>query len=352
MKEFSGKVFSSNTILDWALAAGVLIISFIVIRIFKSIVVSRLKKWAETTDSKIDDYLLITLEKSAVPLFYIMAVYFSAKMLTLSPKIEKVIYVSYLISVTFFLLRITTSLFKQFVYSFIQKQENSETKEKQAKGLLVIVNVIIWLIGIIFLINNLGYNVTTLIAGLGIGGIAIALAAQTILADLFSYFVIFFDRPFELGDFIVVDDKIGTVEYVGIKTTRIKALSGEQIICSNNFLTNAKVHNFKRMEERRIAFNLGVTYQTSYETLTMIPELVKGIVESNNDATYGRGHFSGFGDSSLNFEFVYFVKSPDYAVYMDVQQTIYLGIVKEFELKKIEFAYPTQILYVQSLNKN
>jgi small-conductance mechanosensitive channel len=352
MKEIGGKVFLSNTVLEWAIAAGVLIISFIIIRVFKSIIISRLQKWAATTESKLDDFLLATIEKSAVPLFYIMGVYFSINMLSLSAKIEKTIYVSYLISVTFFLLRITTSLFKQFVHSFIQKQENSETKEKQAKGLLVIVNVIIWVVGGIFLINNLGYNVTTLIAGLGIGGIAIALAAQTILADLFSYFVIFFDRPFELGDYIVVDDKRGTVEYVGIKTTRIKALTGEQIICSNNFLTNAKVHNFKRMEERRIVFNFGVTYQTSHEKLSMIPGLVKDIIEANTDTIYSRGHFSGFGDSSLNFEFVYFVKSPDYAVYMDVQQSIYLGIVKEFELKKIDFAYPTQTLYVQSLNKN
>ena len=182
---------------------------------------------------------------------------------------------------------------------------------------------------------------------LGIGGIAIALAAQTILGDLFSYFVIFFDRPFEIGDFIVIDDKSGVVEHIGIKTTRIRTLGGEQLICSNTDLTNSGLHNYKRLQKRRILFNLGVTYQTSHQQISEIPGILKGIVESKPYVTFDRAHFSGYGDFSLNFEIVYYILDSDYTFYMDKQQAIYLDILKAFEERGIEFAYPTQTLMMQ-----
>src|SRR3546814_878321 len=144
---------------------------------------------------------------------------------------------------------------------------------RQNRGIMFILNVVIWIFGLVLLLSNLGYDVTAIVAGMGIGGIAIALAAQTILGDLFSYFVIFFDRPFEIGDFIVVDDKSGTVEYVGIKTTRLKSLGGEQLVFSNTDLTNSRLHNYKRMERRRIVFKLGVVYETPEKKLKLIPEI-------------------------------------------------------------------------------
>ena len=186
---------------------------------------------------------------------------------------------------------------------------------------------------------------------MGIGGIAIALAAQTILGDLFSYFVIFFDRPFQIGDFIIVEDNMGTIEYIGIKTTRIRTLSGEQLICSNTYLTNSRIHNYKRMEERRIVFKLGVTYQTTSEIVKEIPVIVKEIIESTKDVRLDRGHFSGFGDFSLDFEFVYYILSADYNVFMDKQQEIYHRILCRFESEKIDFAYPTQTLYTVPIRK-
>ena len=141
----------------------------------------------------------------------------------------------------------------------------------------VMMLAVIWLLGFLFLIDNLGYDITTLVAGLGIGGIAIALAAQTVLGDLFSYLVIFFDKPFEVGDFIIMDDKLGTVEYIGIKTTRIRTLGGEQLICSNSDLTNSRVHNYKRMQKRRVEFKLGVTYQTAWFMSHRIREAMREI---------------------------------------------------------------------------
>ena len=185
---------------------------------------------------------------------------------------------------------------------------------------------------------------------LGIGGIAIALAAQAILGDLFSYFVIFFDRPFEVGDFILVGDKVGVVEYTGIKTTRIRALGGEQLVFSNTDLTNSRIHNFKQMERRRVVFKLGVIDQTKAEQLEEVTKIVREVIEQQPDASFDRGHFASYGDFSLNFEFVYYVTGGDYVKYMDTQQAINLEIYRAFEQRGIEFAYPTQTVFVSKTN--
>jgi small-conductance mechanosensitive channel len=204
-------------------------------------------------------------------------------------------------------------------------------------------------LGLVFLLDNLGFEISAVIAGLGIGGIAIALAAQAILGDLFSYFVIFFDRPFEIGDFIVIGDKKGNVEYIGIKTTRLRSLSGEQLVFSNTDLTNSRIQNFRRMERRRVVFKLGVVYETPGNQLAEIPVIVKEIIDEQPDVTFDRGHFASYGDFSLNFEFVYYVMSSDYNKYMDTQQAINLKIYQEFEKRGIVFAYPTQTLYLNKI---
>jgi small-conductance mechanosensitive channel len=186
----------------------------------------------------------------------------------------------------------------------------------------------------------------TLLTGLGIGGIAIALAAQAILGDLFSYFAIYFDKPFEVGDFVQVDDKAGVIEYIGIKTTRVRNLAGEQIVFSNKDLTNSRLHNFGRMEKRRVVFNLGVVYDTPIDKIKLIPETVKEIINQQENITFDRGHFTGFNNSSMNFEFVYYVLSADYNFYMSTHQTIYLAILRSFEKMNVKLAYPTQTLFL------
>lgn len=347
MSKFLDQAFLNNSILSWISAIFVVVLSFVFIRILKSVVLLKARKWASTTSTSWDDYLINTIEHSVVPILYIVFVYFATKILTLPQNVGSVLRIAFLISVTFFVLRILSSAFRKFIYLFIGTQENSEAKQKQAAGLIVIVNCVIWILGAIFMIDNLGYNVTSLIAGLGIGGIAIALAAQTILGDLFSYFVIFFDRPFEIGDFVVIDDKSGVVEYIGIKTTRLRTLGGEQLVCANTDLTNSRLHNYKRLQQRRILFNLGVTYQTPHELLAQIPQMLKDIVSSRPYVRLDRAHFSGYGDFSLNFEIVYYILDADYTFYMDRQQEIYLAIFKKFEEEGIEFAYPTQTVFVQ-----
>ena len=346
MTEFLSQMYFGNTIEAYLIAVGIFIGSIIIIKIVEKIVLYRLKKWAEKTETTLDDFLIKGIEKSIVPLLYYGAFYAGITSLTLNPQMKNIVDIVSLALLTFFIVRFVSSTLMFTLTYFIKKQERGEEKARQLRGMTVLINIFVWVIGIVFLMDNLGFNISAVVAGLGIGGIAIALAAQAILGDLFSYFVIFFDRPFEVGDFITVQDKVGTVEYTGIKTTRIPSLTGEQLVFSNTDLTNSRIHNFKKMAERRVLFRLGVVYQTPAVQLGEISKIVREIIEKHNDVRFDRGHFASYGDFSLNFEFVYFILGSDYVKYMDTQQSINLEIYKEFEKRGIEFAYPTQTLFV------
>jgi len=336
-----------NTLLNYCTSLAILLVGFLVLLILKRLLIRRLQKWVETTDSKTDDFLVVGIRRSLVPVLYAVVIYIALANLNLPPKWNKVINILFSLSVTIFIIRAITTSLQFLLTGYLSKQENGEEKTRQVRGIMIIITAVIWIMGILFLLNNWGVNVTTFVAGLGIGGIAIALAAQTILGDLFSYFVIFFDRPFEIGDFIIVQDKMGSVEYIGIKTTRLRSLSGEQLVFSNTDLTNSRVHNYKRMERRRIVFKFGVTYQTPKEKLAMIPGIVKDIINSREGLLFDRAHFLSFGSSQLDYEVVYIVPTGDFNKYMDHQQAINLGLLEAFEKEGIEFAYPTQTLFVQ-----
>jgi small-conductance mechanosensitive channel len=351
MNNFWNTLILNNTIREWMIALGIIISCMIILRLIQAIVITRIKVFSANTKTLLDDFIIRIIQTSVMPILYVLTFYFGLASLNLPTRADNILRIATMVANTFFVLRIFTSFFGYFFNKALLRHDKNTQREKQAKGILIIIQAVIWLVGILFLIDNLGYDITTLVAGLGIGGIAIALAAQTILGDLFSYLVIFFDKPFEIGDFITVDDKAGTVEYIGIKTTRIRTLSGEQLICSNTFLTNARVHNYKRMQERRIEFNFGVVYNTPAAKLKTIPPLVQKIIESVEDTRFDRAHFRSFGDFSLNFQVVYIVKTPDYNLYMDKQQTINLKIFELFEKEKIEFAYPTQTLFISRKNE-
>jgi small-conductance mechanosensitive channel len=208
------------------------------------------------------------------------------------------------------------------------------------------------LLASVLLLENLGVNITGLVAGLGIGGIAVALALQNILSDLFSSFSIMLDKPFVVGDFIVVDEHLGGVEKIGLKTTRIRSLSGEVIVFSNADLLKSRVKNYRHMAERRVAFSVGVTYQTSHDTLRTISTMLADIIREQPKVRIDRVHFKEFGDSALIFEAVYYVTDPGFNTYMDIQQAINLEIYRRFSEAGIEFAYPTRTLYVQPSSGN
>jgi len=209
-----------------------------------------------------------------------------------------------------------------------------------------VVRLLIWAMVLLLTLENLGVDITALVAGLGIGGIAVALAVQNVLGDLLASISITLDQPFVLGDFVIMDDYMGTVEYIGIKSTRLRSLTGEQIVMSNADLLSSRLRNYGRMQERRIVFTLGVTYETPRELLKKIPSLLRRIVEEQEGTRFDRAHFASYGDFALNFESVYHVLSADYNRYMDVQQAINFRIHEEFEALGVQFAYPTQTLWL------
>jgi small-conductance mechanosensitive channel len=210
--------------------------------------------------------------------------------------------------------------------------------------------ILMWGIVLLVALANVGVDVTALVAGLGVGGIAVALAVQNILGDLFASFSIVLDRPFVIGDFIIVGDYMGTVEHVGLKTTRLRSLSGEQLVFSNTDLLGSRIRNYKRMYERRVVFTLGVVYQTTARQLEKIPQILREIIETQEPVRFDRAHFKEYGAHSLNFEIVYWILNPDYNIYMDIQQAINLQIYARFEQEGIDFAYPTQTLYFRQEN--
>jgi small-conductance mechanosensitive channel len=205
---------------------------------------------------------------------------------------------------------------------------------------------LLWTLIFLAILDNMGVNVTSLIAGLGIGGVAVALAVQNTLTDLLSALSIALDKPFIVGDFISTAEYSGTVEKIGLKSTRIRSLSGEELVVPNQELLKAKIQNYKKMDERRVVFGFGVLLQTEADQLAKIPTLVQNVIENQQRIRFDRAHFYRFGDSSYDYEVVYYVLSPDYNVYMDIQQQINLAIVQEFQSLGIQFAYPTRTLYV------
>jgi small-conductance mechanosensitive channel len=346
MNEILAQEYYGNTVEHYGVALSIIIGGVLIVRIFRKRLLNQIKKWTEKTETKLDDYIIGGIEKFGLPILIFVAIYVGLSYLTFSEKADKFIDNAMVVVITIYIIRLLSTFIRLTLESFISKQEGGVEKLKQLNGIMLIINAVIWLIGFLFLFDNLGYNVTTIIAGLGIGGIAIALAAQNILGDLFNYFVIFFDKPFEVGDFITVDDKKGTVDHIGIKTTRLISISGEQLAFSNSDLTKSRIHNFKRMDRRRVVFTLGVVYSTTHEKLQKIPTIIKEIISLQDLTTFDRAHFAKFGSYSLDFEIVYFIESADYVLYMNTQESINLKIFKAFEEQKIEFAYPTQTVLV------
>lgn len=348
MNEVLDQVYYDNTVREYLIALSVIVGGILLVLAFKKLIIKRLQAWATKTPGSWDDFIIHSLTRFGIPVIQWIIVYWGIHLLELSDKAERAIQITTSIIVTYFVLRLVSSIVMLLLESGVKRREHGEEKIKQLGGLMMVINVVIWFLGLVFLLSNWGVQVTPIIAGLGIGGIAVALAAQNILGDLFSYFVIFFDRPFEAGDFIIVDDKMGSIEYVGIKTTQIRALGGEQIIIGNSNLTNSRIHNYKRMARRRVVFGIDVEYGTPYEKLKRIPEMLKSIVLEHQLVTFDRAHFSAYKDWSLRFEVVYYVLSADFNVYMDVQQSINLKIYESFENEKISFAFPTQTMVVRN----
>ncbi|MFC1704440.1 mechanosensitive ion channel family protein [Candidatus Omnitrophota bacterium] len=350
-QELLNQTLAGNTVLDYGIAVGWFIIGCIVVRIFQSVILRRLTKWAEKTTTTIDDFIVRLIRRTAIPLAYFGTLYLCVSTLTMESYAKKIINSVAIAVLIFAVARFAITFLNYGVKLYVIRLGRDEATERSMKGMLRIATFAIWALALIFFLDNLGFKISAVIAGLGIGGVAVALAAQAILGDLFSYFSILFDRPFEIGDFIIIGDFLGTIEHIGIKTTRIRSLGGEQLIFSNTDLTNSRVRNYKRMEKRRVVFKLGVTYNTPLAKVKQIPSMIENIIKKVKDTVFDRAHFFSYGDFNLVIEVVYYVMSSDYNKYMDIQQEINFAIKDAFEKSKIEFAFPTQTLYVNQEEK-
>jgi small-conductance mechanosensitive channel len=346
--DFLDLVFLNNTLRAWLLALLTAIGITILLLVIKRIFLSRLVPLTRKTKTRYDDLIAEVLTRTKLSLLAILAVYVGSLVLAFPDAtrywLNRVALVAILIQIAIWGNALITFYIQQYQEEHLDKGAARVTTLRVAS---FVVKLVLFSIILLLALDNLGVKITTLIASLGVGSLAVALAVQNILADLFASLSIALDQPFVIGDFIIVDDYLGTVENIGLKTTRVRSLSGEQLIFANNDLLNSRIRNYKRMGERRIIFSFGIVYQTSYEKLEMIPKMVQKIIESYEDTRFDRAHFKEFGDSALIFEVVYYILSPDYNEYMDTQQGINLALVKHFEQEGIEFAYPTQTLFVK-----
>jgi small-conductance mechanosensitive channel len=343
--------FDTNTVVPWLLVAAIATVVFLVLLMLRALVSAQLKRISEHTKSDIWPVLLATVRRTKLPFMLILALFAGLLVVDLPDKIRHVVQ-----SITMITLLLQLGLWLAIalhvsVERYHERKMVEDPSEVTVLSLLKFFGrIVIWSLITLLILDNLGVNITTLIAGLGVGGIAVALALQTVLGDLFASLSIVLDKPFEVGDFLIVGELLGTVEYVGLKTTRLRSLSGEQLVFSNSDLLNSRIRNFGRMYERRVVFKIGVTYQTPREKLTRIPTIVREAIERQAKTRFDRSHFFEYGDFSLNFESVYYVLGPDYNEYMDIQQAINLYIHEQFEKEGIEFAYPTQTLFISQAN--
>jgi small-conductance mechanosensitive channel len=344
-------IILGNSLFKWAVVLLVVFLSITLLTLIKRILISRLAKIAERTKTKLDDDAIAVLKQTKGLFLSVISLYIGSRFLVFPDEINRII-VNIVIIALFIQAGIwIAAIFKASLERYrLQQLQVNPASATTLNALGFIGSLILWSVVVLLILDNLGVDVTALIAGLGIGGIAVALALQNILTDLFAALTIVVDKPFAIGDFLIIDDYLGSVENVGLKTTRIRSLSGEQLIFSNSDLLKSRVRNYGRMYERRVVFSIGVTYQIPLEKLKQIPLILREIVEKQQNTRFDRAHFKSYGDFSLIFETVYFVLKPDYTLHMDIQQAVNFAIRERFDEQAIEFAYPTQTLIVTSQN--
>ncbi|HZJ41662.1 MAG TPA: mechanosensitive ion channel domain-containing protein [Patescibacteria group bacterium] len=337
--------FYGNTGEEYLVALVIAIASFGVLRIIGKIVTTRLKRLSDKTKTDIDDMLVEVVSKIKLIFYIIISLYIGLSFLALTNWLDMGVKLIFLLVIVFESIQALQRIIIFIVFRALKKGDDESQARSTVKILNIFVQIILWSLGALLILSNMGINVTSLIAGIGIGGIAIALALQSILSDVFASFSILIDKPFQVGDFIIVGSDMGVVQKIGIQTTRLKTLDGQMLIISNQELMSVRVENFYKVQKRRALFNLGVVYETSREQLEAIPKIIQDIVLQTKKTELDRCHFKSYGDFSLNFEVSIYINESDYNAYLDVLQVINLSIFSEFKEKGISFAYPTHLEY-------
>jgi small-conductance mechanosensitive channel len=338
-----------NSLRNYLIAFIIVVTSVTIMRVLRNIILARLRPVADITNTKLDDLAANLVQSTRSWFIFGISFFIGIKSLQLPQTANEgvrifVLFISLLQTATW-----SNQLINHILNQYTQNTVEDEGDRKNTVAILGLASrVVLWTILLLLALDNLGIEITGLITGLGIGGIAIALAVQNILSDLLAYISIMMDKPFAIGDFIVVDEFTGIVERIGLKTTRLRSLSGELLIFSNNDLLSSRMRNYKDREQRRILFSIGVTYDTPADSLASIPVIIKDILETQEYVQFDRAHLKSFGSFSIDFEVVYYVTTADYLIYMDVQQNINLEIVRAFEKSGIEFAFPTQTVFLNT----
>ncbi len=335
--------FFNNTVQEYITFGFLFLVLSFVIFITKYIARRKLFSLVKKTEKL--QIFLDALNKIRAPFYLFVSFYITISIIELPEILSKVLFLILVFWVPIKVILIGSQFVDFFLNTLLEKKANKGSIAMM-RAIGNIIKGVLWVLEGIVVLSLLGVNVTGLVAGMGIGGVAVAFALQGILSDLFSSFSLYFDKPFLEGDFIVVNDTWGTVERIGIKSTRIRSIQGEEIIFSNKELTSVKVHNMGRMEKRRAEFNLGVTYETPTKKMEKIPQIVREIVDKEEDVTFDRIHFFNFGDFSLDYKLIYFVNSPDYRLFMDINERVLLNIKRAFEKESIDFAYPTKTIHL------
>lgn len=325
----------------WLIAAALAVSITLFLWIARRVIVKRARRWSERTSTRLDDVVVSLVGSLRLPFFFALGLWAASEYVTLSASTQKGARIAISLCTLLQAGLSGQALVRRLASGWAPPNADGATRTA-ASASAFLASLTIWALLVISGLSVLGFEISALLAGLGVGGVAAALAVQNILGDLFASLSIYFDRPFNLGDFIIVGNELGTVEKIGLRTTRVRSLGGEEIVFANGDLTSSRVRNYKRMAERRVVFGFRVEYGTELEQLRAIPGIVTEIIKAREGTRFDRAHFKEYGDYSLNFEVVYYVLSPDFNVYMDHQQAINLEIFARFAERGIRFAIPRQ----------
>lgn len=338
-----------NTVYEYFFALAVFFGVIFVISFLKNQIISRVRSFERfNKDEKDGDGVLVQALKILNWKFsFVIAFYVMSRFLNLPQNVLSIVSKISFVIVVFFVIKFLQILLSRYLDIFLQKISGDKLDKTILNFFHSLLSAILWIIGLIVVLQNLGVQITALLGGLGIAGLAIAFAIQNILEDIFAFFTIYFDKPFKKGDFINVGTDAGTIEKIGMRTTKIRSTQGQKLIISNKELTSSRIQNFQRMPQRRVAFEFGVLYETPLEKIKEIPNIIQECIENEKMTTFDRANFRKFGDSALIFDAVYFIDSEDFKVYCDIQQKINIKLMEVFKKENIEFAYPTQTLYLK-----
>ena len=348
--DFLNTEFLGNSVRTWLIAGALLLALIAVHALVRRLATGRIKMLSQRTDTQLDDALAAAVAATKPALLFFIAIFFVSQPLSLPESVGRWVRILATVAALMQIGFWTVAWLDVLLLSWKHKQLGDDPDASSKLGFVhYAINVAVWAVVLLLLLENLGVDISALVAGLGIGGIAVALALQNILGDLFASLTILIDKPFLIGDYLAVDDLSGTVETIGLNTTRLTSLTGEQLVFSNKDLLQSRIRNYGRMEERRVLFRIGVVYGTPPDVMERIPGMLQAAIESHELTRFDRSHFKECADSALVFETVCFMTVPDYSAYMDVQQFVNLELMRRFAAEKIEFAYPTRHVYLETL---